>query len=74
MTTSRSVNVDSALSFCFQRNMARDKLAQVQLLTRMVDVDRAIQFVGQVRDKLRERDAAQVFDGWRRHEITSSTR
>jgi hypothetical protein len=32
-------NVDSALSFCFQRNMACDELAQVQLLTGVVDVD-----------------------------------
>jgi len=32
-------NVNSALRFCSQRNVVRDKLAQVQLLTRMVDVD-----------------------------------
>jgi hypothetical protein len=32
-------NVDSALSLCFQGNVVRDKLAQVELLTRVVDVD-----------------------------------
>ena len=30
---------DSTVSFCFQRNVARDELAQVQLLTGVVDVD-----------------------------------
>jgi hypothetical protein len=32
-------HLNSALRFCSQRNVVRDKLAQVQLLTRMVDVD-----------------------------------
>ena len=30
---------DSAVSFCFQWKLARDELAQVQLLTGVVDVD-----------------------------------
>ena len=30
---------DSTLSFCFQRNMVGHELAQVELLTRVVDVD-----------------------------------
>src|SRR6266513_3042082 len=40
VSASRShVAFDSALSFCFQRNVIRDELAQVQLLTGVVDVD-----------------------------------
>lgn len=34
-----AADFNSAVSFCFQRNMARDQLAQVQLLTGVVDVD-----------------------------------
>jgi hypothetical protein len=37
--SSRTGRLDSALSFRAQRYVIRDKLAQVQLLTRMVDVD-----------------------------------
>jgi hypothetical protein len=37
--SSRTGRLDSALSFRSQRYVIRDKLAQVQLLARMVDVD-----------------------------------